>query len=207
MASRSTVQLGTAFEHQVQRTLLRYAFALTRVGGADDRGIDLRGLWHLNRFNPPPPAAAPTLLHPVPVLIQCKYEKASLGPRIIREMEGVLLREVAPGSLSSENARRTTVGILASSSGFSPKARTQFMSSRFPMMLLTDAKPVYPPPADDAVVHSVELCMNLTMRTTFPGLVVTAAQGGVEGTRESRLAVFWNGIGVTVSEDEFPISQ
>ncbi|KAI8852989.1 hypothetical protein BC829DRAFT_383477, partial [Chytridium lagenaria] len=260
-----TVQLGTAFEHQVRRCLLSFAFRLNRVGGADDRGIDLRGHWHLHNRRksvlhhtylsstfPPPslhttssqsksPSASQSLqTRPIPVLVQCKYERQPLGPRHIREMEGVMSREWvrdAKPTISDLSRFHTnsassyvndrqkeawgncTLGIIASSSGFSSKAKIQFMSSKFPMMLLTDRTPVDVSCVSESFMYvrdnaseevdtktsvkSLDLCMNLALRSMVPGLAIVVVQGGAKAKKHAPgIAIYLDGSLVDSSTDD-----
>ncbi|KAL3474931.1 hypothetical protein BJX99DRAFT_259853 [Aspergillus californicus] len=72
---------GTSYEYAVQSHLRSCAFALDRVGGRADLGIDLTGTWHVG----PNPVTDP----PVRVFVQCKALKTKLGPNYVRELEGV----------------------------------------------------------------------------------------------------------------------
>ncbi|KAG6879836.1 hypothetical protein C0992_010794 [Termitomyces sp. T32_za158] len=86
----TTVYRGTAFEHRAQNILQTHmSMSLRRVGGKSDGGIDLLGWWWL------PPFGASDINVPrrrLRVLAQCKAEKKKIGPKFIREMEGVLHR-------------------------------------------------------------------------------------------------------------------
>ncbi|KAG6873620.1 hypothetical protein C0995_013551 [Termitomyces sp. Mi166 len=89
-STSTTVYRGTAFEHRAQNILQNHlSMSLRRVGGKSDGGIDLLGWWWL------PPLEASDINVPrrrLRVLAQCKAEKKKIGPRFIREMEGVLHR-------------------------------------------------------------------------------------------------------------------
>lgn len=100
----------------MQRTLRALGFALTRVGGRGDRGVDLRGRWI------PPHAARTPPRAPLAVLVQCKAERLRAGPKYMRELEGTL-RAVGPG----------TIGVLASSTACTPGLRSHMQLSRTPL--------------------------------------------------------------------------
>lgn len=76
---KSNVYKGTLYEYTVASVLQSYNFALERVGQANDKGIDLRGYWHL----PSPPKLRPNIL---PIIVQCKA--FAPRPAMIRELEG-----------------------------------------------------------------------------------------------------------------------
>ena len=64
---------------------------LTRVGGKGDGGIDLRGFWKLPGLRHLDQAARDTDdLVRLRVLAQCKAEQLKVGPKTVREMEGVV---------------------------------------------------------------------------------------------------------------------
>lgn len=80
LSPTSTVYTGTHYEYLCASTLRRLSFALTRVGGPSDLGIDLLGQWHL-----------PSLPAPLRVLVQCKALKSSARPESIRELQGAIV--------------------------------------------------------------------------------------------------------------------
>ncbi|KAH6577368.1 hypothetical protein BASA50_001343 [Batrachochytrium salamandrivorans] len=96
----STSHLGTHYEQQVKLTLESVGMHLARVGGANDKGVDLRGTWQLH-----------TQTNPFKVIVQCKAEQKPVGPSRVRELLGTLTAE-SPG----------TVGVLVALNGFSPRA-------------------------------------------------------------------------------------
>lgn len=122
----STVYRGTLYEYTVLETLSTlYGFQLYRTGGADDRGIDLRGTWRLPTVPTSSNAATDhaTLSEDVKrVVIQCKHEAKKIGPRHVRELNGIAR---GPDTLS----------ILVSSSTFTEKARQALMTSPNPICL------------------------------------------------------------------------
>ncbi|PTB70775.1 hypothetical protein BBK36DRAFT_1102981, partial [Trichoderma citrinoviride] len=86
---KSTLFTGTRYEYLVAARLARYGFALTRVGGASDFGIDLIGDWTIPSSTPSSPSSSSSPARTIKVLIQCKGgENQRIGPHLIRELEG-----------------------------------------------------------------------------------------------------------------------
>lgn len=114
LSTTSTYFVGTLYEYTVLRALRKFNIYLYRTGGTDDRGVDLRGRWLL-----------PTHTHysdGIPVVVQCKAEKRPLGPKYLRELEGVTAAEGVG-----------TLLLLATLSRFTEGARRVVMSSNTPM--------------------------------------------------------------------------
>ncbi|KAL4879098.1 hypothetical protein BJY04DRAFT_220463 [Aspergillus karnatakaensis] len=86
----TTTYQGTVYEYTIQSHLRKHAFALHRVGGRSDLGIDLTGTWHVG--------ANPILDPPIRVVVQCKALRTKLGPNIVRELEGVTVRQSPSGT-------------------------------------------------------------------------------------------------------------
>jgi hypothetical protein len=63
--------------------------SLTQVGGAGDGGVDLRGWWTIPKLGSTSMSEGRRLR----VLGQCKAERKALGPRIVRELEGVMAHQ------------------------------------------------------------------------------------------------------------------
>ncbi|KAI9371294.1 hypothetical protein BJX61DRAFT_543832 [Aspergillus egyptiacus] len=101
-ASTTTYQ-GTLYEYTVQSHLRNLAFALHRVGGRSDLGIDLSGTWHVG--------ANQVLDPPIRVIVQCKALKAKIGPHVVRELEGVTARHVPRGAGVLVSPREATRGV------------------------------------------------------------------------------------------------
>jgi hypothetical protein len=76
------------------------------------------------------------------VLVQCKAERESLGPRSLRELEGTVLhagrsRRDADVQVNNDAHDATDViGVLSSQSPFSPKTMLHATGSRTPLLLL-----------------------------------------------------------------------
>jgi hypothetical protein len=180
----SSVARGTAFEERSLRLLrAQFSMSLTRVGGRSDGGIDLIGWWWLPHPSPSPSSSSwavaelkegadtegsdgPWLLpgtegegrrrRRIRVIAQCKAEGKPLGPKYVREMEGVLFRHMhertlfptgavdanTPSSLPHAHemagGERTVpmVAVLISESGFSKECLRRAQSSPVPSMLL-----------------------------------------------------------------------
>ncbi|RXK35444.1 hypothetical protein M231_07299 [Tremella mesenterica] len=161
---RSTHEIGKAFELHALRFCNRHlGMSLRAVGGAGDGGVDLRGWWYLPSFNISPALVklaqneeiSSHLTHPekvtsafeptssdrmrrLRVVAQCKAERKVVGPRAVRELEGVMahLRGKA-GYDNTENELKTnTMAILLSQSGFTPAAMQHAIRSGAPMMLV-----------------------------------------------------------------------
>jgi len=123
----SSVHIGAAFERRAMRLLqTNLSMSLSQVGGKSDGGIDLQGWWwlpfHPNAF------ADPTHRRRVRVLAQCKAEKKKIGPKYIREMEGVLHRHF--------NDPNPMVALFISESHFTKDALLRTQSSTIPFSLL-----------------------------------------------------------------------
>lgn len=160
----STVARGTAFEHSSSLLLdRRFGIQLQRVGGAGDRGIDLRGWWYIPQKKDPGIKSRGAEDKEVGrrrrlrIIAQCKAEAKKLGPVIIREFEGTLHR----AELQDRSSSRTTsfpseetqgsepspeesdfltdsriIGVLLSASGFSKQSALQALSSPSPLLLI-----------------------------------------------------------------------
>lgn len=92
---------GLDFEIQVMKVLSEYRMILERVGGSDDEGVDLCGIWELSPMKS------------IKVVVQCKSSSKRLGPKYIREFGGTT--SVVVPSLAH-------LSIFATSSGFTPSS-------------------------------------------------------------------------------------
>mmetsp|Transcript_28631 Transcript_28631/g.92902 ORF Transcript_28631/g.92902 Transcript_28631/m.92902 type:complete len:160 (-) Transcript_28631:6-485(-) len=108
----SSVARGVQFEREVQHALRRAGLALVRIGGANDKGVDLAGQWEL-------PGSTR-----IPVLVQCKAHARRLGPREVRELEGALSQQ-----------GMDSLGVLAASASFTLQAKRCFSASPAPLVL------------------------------------------------------------------------
>ena len=108
-----TVAVGALYERSVARTLGAYQFSLRARGGPHDGGVDLVGMWQLRASS-------------VPVLVQCKRTQRRVGPRDVRELEGVVMRRSTG-----------TLGLLVSSSGFTRYGLEAAMRASVPLVLAT----------------------------------------------------------------------
>ena len=72
-----TYYIGTHYEYTTALSFMRLGFSLLRTGAKNDAGIDLIGHWVLAPLN-----------EPLPVIIQCKVRRSSVGPSHVRELEG-----------------------------------------------------------------------------------------------------------------------
>ncbi|KAI5785094.1 hypothetical protein DFH27DRAFT_487674, partial [Peziza echinospora] len=110
LSPKSSVYRGTLYEYTVREALFTKNMHLLRCGGPGDKGIDLRGTWHIplptpltskstttttsnaGGLNSPSIQSSLTPLHtlpthPIPVLVQCKLSLKT-APCIIRELNG-----------------------------------------------------------------------------------------------------------------------
>ncbi|WWC95768.1 hypothetical protein V866_002634 [Kwoniella sp. B9012] len=153
---RTTLDIGTSFEKHALKYLNNQLYMdLRRVGGAGDGGIDLRGWWWLPRsprMSGDMTEAKNESVRRVRVIVQCKAEKKSLGPRNVRELEGVMgnlrfhsnpsststlsLSSSSEPSDSSLNPYEEDIAILISQSGFTKSTMLYSTSSNIPLMLV-----------------------------------------------------------------------
>jgi Protein of unknown function (DUF2034) len=106
LSTASSTYKGTYYEYLTILTLRRYGFDLVRVGGRGDEGIDLVGTWRVPSLvgavvagsekggdeNASGSHVDGVQTQALRVLIQCKRFglKSSLGPSVIRELEGAM---------------------------------------------------------------------------------------------------------------------
>ncbi|GJJ10421.1 hypothetical protein Clacol_004647 [Clathrus columnatus] len=139
----STVFRGNAFEERSVSVLQKLSMSLLKVGGKSDGGVDLQGWW----FVPISPhrlkeqqritgeviktwkAPDGTIRRRLRILGQCKAEQKKIGPRYIRELEGVLARH-------ESSLNNPVIGLLVSESEFSRSTLLTAYSSRLPLFLL-----------------------------------------------------------------------
>ncbi|EMD31215.1 hypothetical protein CERSUDRAFT_34627, partial [Gelatoporia subvermispora B] len=135
----SHVHRGTLFEqHSLSVLQNSLSMALARVGGRGDGGVDLQGWWWL----PEHPGRGGDARMRIRVLAQCKLERRKLSPKSVRELEGVLLRSMAPlssgssTSISVDEQLDPVVGLLISAVPFTKGTVLRAHSSPIPLMLL-----------------------------------------------------------------------
>ncbi|KAJ4468751.1 hypothetical protein J3R30DRAFT_3304643 [Lentinula aciculospora] len=156
---QSTVFRGTSFENRCLYLLEAHlGMALRRVGGKEDGGVDLNGWWLLpdvkdDADNPLHPHEATTHvdsqtkdlpLKRIRILVQCKAEKKKIGPKYVRELEGVAWRYIALeknniwDSSHSELSNESTpvVAVFLSESPFTKSTILRAMSSQVPFLLI-----------------------------------------------------------------------
>ncbi|KIP09901.1 hypothetical protein PHLGIDRAFT_59943, partial [Phlebiopsis gigantea 11061_1 CR5-6] len=202
----SSVRRGTEYEQESMRILQNgLSMSLRRVGGKADGGIDLQGWWWL-------PAENSSLYdHPngyrrLRVLVQCKRESKKLGPKYIRELEGVLHRYGATQSSNEDVTSPPVVGMLISASPFSKMAITHAHSSPIPLVLLHLAVPegTAPVTSEDPADRD-----STSSEGTFASIVFNPTLGSKTGllrghcearwehaadpTSEGRLRLWWKG--------------
>lgn len=152
----STVHQGNAFEERSLAILHKtMSMSLKRVGGRDDGGIDLQGWWWLPSTDNSSllnhdiaTSSSPSNRRRIRVIGQCKAEKQKLGPKYVRELEGVLFRFLTmPSSLdfhkpsdpeftNPDASHLPMVALLMSESAFTKSAILRANSSPIPFFLL-----------------------------------------------------------------------
>ena len=167
----STVHQGNAFEERSLALLHKtMSMSLKRVGGREDGGIDLLGWWwlpsttiNLNNTNSSllknhyhhhhhartttAATASSNNRRRIRVIGQCKAEKKKLGPKFVRELEGVLFRFLTTSSLDvhkppdpdfnhPDASQLPIVALLMSESAFTKSAILRANSSPIPFFLM-----------------------------------------------------------------------
>ncbi|KAK4057389.1 hypothetical protein OIO90_001458 [Microbotryomycetes sp. JL221] len=139
MAVASNVARGTTYELLVQQLLSQPPLGiqgLLRVGGANDRGVDLRGWWTRPAVGKVDSSSKTKTVEAgekrqtevvrgakrprmrLPVVVQCKAEMKKLGPQLVRELEGVAGYESADQRSWIRNlGTSTTQANIATSAG------------------------------------------------------------------------------------------
>ena len=122
LSPKSTVYLGTHYEYTVLSSLSTLGFALHRVGGASDHGIDLLGTWTL-----------PPLPRPLRVIVQCKALAASPRPASVRELEGAFVGAPTGWRGGRGGEGEGVVGLLVAPGASTKGVRDAVGRSRWPM--------------------------------------------------------------------------
>ena len=146
----SNVHRGVQFETRALSLLEQhFSMSLKRVGGRGDGGIDMLGWWWIPNFTKEQRKR-------IRVIAQCKAEKKKIGPKYVRELEGVLLRyhmsnllnsnqvpDGVDGSEVSDDRSQLSVphhipsvGVLISESAFTKATILHAQSSSIPLLLL-----------------------------------------------------------------------
>lgn len=187
----SYVARGATYEDAVAGALGAFGIALDRVGGANDRGIDLRGFWAPGAQSSGSSLDSERLSTRVPVSVQCKrYNTRPVTPRDVREFEGAVAQDRA-------HAPASCLGILASATGFSTQAkrcafaargvrmRTYAWSSSCPRLCVARSAlarsqwPLLLAHVEDGTLRAA--APNAEAYTLLPGLTVAKGSGGASG--------------------------
>lgn len=201
----TTVAKGTAFEHRSLQILAHdLAMDLHRVGGKDDGGVDLIGWWKLPRFPPNPTSA--TLPERIRVVAQCKAEKKKIGPKYIRELEGVLHEhihiarhpnsqhveentfsgpktgDVAALNLDASWNQFPTIALFISESSFTKSAILRMLSSTVPLLFLH-----IPPASSSTSSHN----LGITEDSSIGAALVNPALAGTRGVLRGEVEIRW----------------
>ncbi|KAI5868647.1 hypothetical protein GGS23DRAFT_42483 [Durotheca rogersii] len=133
---RSTTYIGTEYEYTVAEALGAFQFALKRVGGRSDKGIDLLGTWRVPcsysaHYHPAAAAdAAPVPSKTLRVLVQCKATSSAatrVGPQNVRELASVF-HAAPPGWRAG-----VLLAVLATPQLATPGIRDAMARSRWPI--------------------------------------------------------------------------
>ncbi|KAG7091929.1 hypothetical protein E1B28_008321 [Marasmius oreades] len=191
----TTVYRGTFFEQRSLSILEKHlSMTLTRVGGKEDGGVDLIGWWWIPTVDSNVEEAVDfSAWKRVRVVAQCKAEKKKVAPKYVRELEGVVYRQMYQSSQELNTLdvvnKPTIVALFISESPFSKSALLRAMSSTVPFLL------VYIPP----------LPTNGESDSSSGGIgtvVWNPALGGTTGLLQGRMEVRWTRS--TTSGTDFP---
>ena len=143
----SNVHRGVQFETRALSLLEQhFSMSLKRIGGRGDGGIDMLGWWWIPEFTK-------EQRRRIRVIVQCKAEKRKIGPKYVRELEGVLhryhtldLSNPSQGlngvEVSDDSAQLSvphyipSVGVFISESAFTKATILHAQSSSVPLLLL-----------------------------------------------------------------------
>ncbi|KAK4689443.1 hypothetical protein P7C73_g652, partial [Tremellales sp. Uapishka_1] len=134
----STTEIGQVFEAHSLRYLNDHLhMSLANVGGAGDGGVDLRGWWWLPKSTKRRVKDGEMdlkKLRRIRVTGQCKAERLRLGPKYVREMEGVMSHQ--RGQSPVRKKEDPNMAVLVSQSGFSTAAMVHASKSTTPLLLV-----------------------------------------------------------------------
>ncbi|KAF8643530.1 hypothetical protein AX16_008986 [Volvariella volvacea WC 439] len=201
----SSTKKGTDFEERSLQLLQTHmSMKLERVGGKSDGGIDLQGWWwlpiqkhqHQHHIKNDSPSMELDELERrrFRVLAQCKAEQTKLGPKYVREMEGVALRHQAristpditslstqgnsPSATLPSSCNVPIVAMLISESAFTKAALQHVQSSPVPFFLL------HLPPLPTSNPHPAD--PSTAIRAAFWNPALAAKHGLLGGDFEIR---------------------
>ncbi|ODQ65449.1 hypothetical protein NADFUDRAFT_47102 [Nadsonia fulvescens var. elongata DSM 6958] len=128
---KSSVFRGTLYEYTVKNVLENCLSIsnLVRVGGVGDQGIDLLGIWKLNRICKSNEGKSPGGL--LSVVIQCKCTSSKMSGKYFRDLTGVL-NNLSRGTRDE----RRSIGILSAPTILTPQGHKQLLSTRLPLIYL-----------------------------------------------------------------------
>lgn len=151
---------GAAFEARAIMSLARLGFALRRVGGPHDGGVDVEGAWRLS------PALA------VRVVGQCKSGGRTTGVGLAREVAALVGAQTG-GAAAGAGAGPPSLGLAVSASRFSTHFMRHMMAAAAPLVAVH-----IPPPGPDAD-GVLSFVVNKAAQRLLPGLTVRPpARGG-----------------------------
>ncbi|KXN84486.1 hypothetical protein AN958_12461 [Leucoagaricus sp. SymC.cos] len=192
----SSVHRGTYFENRSMALLEQHlSMSLRRVGGKGDNGVDMLGWWWIPQLLQ---GASMYQRRRIRVIAQCKAEKKKLGPKYVRELEGVLhryhmssfldetedLRDTSSRVNVPLNPRTTShqhipsLGLLISESPFTKATVLYAQSSTIPLLLLH-----IPPETKDPIPSSLDTQLNTA--------VWNPALAGVQGLLGGHMEIRW----------------
>ncbi|KAF9254989.1 hypothetical protein L218DRAFT_842318, partial [Marasmius fiardii PR-910] len=186
----TTVYRGTFFEQRSLSILEKHlSMTLTRVGGKEDGGIDLIGWWWIPVVDSSSEIVDLSIRKRVRVIAQCKAEKKNIGPKYVRELEGVVYRHTdqsstttSHGDAALEGVNRpssTIVALFISESPFTKSALLRAMSSTVPFLLVH----IPPSPSNGE--------LDLDSGESIGTLVWNPALGGTSGLLRGKMEVRW----------------
>ncbi|KAF9486212.1 hypothetical protein BDN70DRAFT_870301 [Pholiota conissans] len=197
----TTVERGNAFEQRSLDLLGQtMSMSLTRVGGKEDGGIDLLGWWWLpyDKDNADASTLSPSseARRRIRVIGQCKAEKKKMGPKYVRELEGVLFRFSAMSSEDSplqlfpleQQSSTPVVALLISESSFTKSTVLRAHSSPIPFFLL------HLPPLEDAADAQTDASPAESAKTSsgqIGSALCNPALIGSQGLLKGQLEIRW----------------